>query len=114
MVTHSSTSRPVQCLCMAERTGCPVLTDLWSYVLILPKMLFKKIAQIASYRVLCDRPEHVALLSGKSLVVVETPVLGLLVYYQLSACESWIIPRRNGETGEKGESEGEDTYTVRK
>jgi hypothetical protein len=34
MVTHSSTSRPVQCLCMAERTGCPVITDLWSYVLI--------------------------------------------------------------------------------
>jgi hypothetical protein len=34
MVTHSSTSRPVQCLCMAERTGCPVLTDLWSYVII--------------------------------------------------------------------------------
>jgi hypothetical protein len=33
MVTHSSTSRPVQCLCMAERTGCPVLTDLWSYVI---------------------------------------------------------------------------------
>jgi hypothetical protein len=36
MVTHSSTSRPVQCLCMAERTGCPVLTDLWSYVPIQP------------------------------------------------------------------------------
>jgi hypothetical protein len=36
MVTHSSTSRPVQCLCMAERTGCPVFTDLWSYVLVLP------------------------------------------------------------------------------
>jgi hypothetical protein len=36
MVTHSSTSRPVQCLCMAERTGCPVLTDLWSYVLDTP------------------------------------------------------------------------------
>lgn len=35
MVTHSSTSRPVQCLCMAERTGCPVFTDLWSYVLFL-------------------------------------------------------------------------------
>ena len=34
MVTHSSTSRPVQCLCMAERTGCPVFTDLWSYVMI--------------------------------------------------------------------------------
>jgi hypothetical protein len=33
MVTHSSTSRPVKCLCMAERTGCPVLTDLWSYVI---------------------------------------------------------------------------------
>ena len=35
MVTHSSTSRPVQCLCMAERTGCPVFTDLWSYVILL-------------------------------------------------------------------------------
>jgi hypothetical protein len=34
MVTHSSTSRPVQCLCMAERMGCPVLTDLWSYVFV--------------------------------------------------------------------------------
>jgi hypothetical protein len=34
MVTHSSTSRPVQCLCMAERTGCPVFTDLWSYVTV--------------------------------------------------------------------------------
>ena len=34
MVTHSSTSRPVQCLCMAERTGCPVFTDLWSYVFL--------------------------------------------------------------------------------
>jgi hypothetical protein len=34
MVTHSSTSRPIQCLCMAERTGCPVFTDLWSYVLM--------------------------------------------------------------------------------
>ena len=41
MVTHSSTSRPVQCLCMAERTGCPVLTDLWSYVLIVRKCLYK-------------------------------------------------------------------------
>jgi hypothetical protein len=38
MVTHSSTSRPVQCLCMAERTGCPVLTDLWSYVFFFSKM----------------------------------------------------------------------------
>jgi hypothetical protein len=36
MVTHSSTNRPVQCLCMAERTGCPVLTDLWSYVQVGP------------------------------------------------------------------------------
>jgi hypothetical protein len=37
MVTHSSTSRPVQCLCMAERTGCPVLTDLWSYIFAVSK-----------------------------------------------------------------------------
>jgi hypothetical protein len=41
MVTHSSTSRPVQCLCMAERTGCPVLTDLWSYVLESPDRRFR-------------------------------------------------------------------------
>jgi hypothetical protein len=44
MVTHSSTSRPVQCLCMAERTGCPVLTDLWSYVLVQSVMPNIKIA----------------------------------------------------------------------
>jgi hypothetical protein len=42
MVTHSSTSRPVQCLCMAERTGCPVLTDLWSYVLDATHICFTK------------------------------------------------------------------------
>jgi hypothetical protein len=42
MVTHSSTSRPVQCLCMAERTGCPVLTDLWSYVLDITTRCFVK------------------------------------------------------------------------
>jgi hypothetical protein len=44
MVTHSSTSRPVQCLCMAERTGCPVFTDLWSYVLIGPQLMFAKVS----------------------------------------------------------------------
>ena len=27
MVTHSNTSRPVQCLCMAERTEYTVVTD---------------------------------------------------------------------------------------
>jgi hypothetical protein len=43
MVTHSSTSRPVQCLCMAERTGCPVLTDLWSYVAYRPELGITKI-----------------------------------------------------------------------
>ena len=30
MVTHSSTSRPVQCLCMAERTEYTVVTRLTS------------------------------------------------------------------------------------
>ena len=43
MVTHSSTSRPVQCLCMAERTGCPVLTDLWSYVFIITRNTYIKL-----------------------------------------------------------------------
>jgi hypothetical protein len=42
MVTHSSTSSPVQCLCMAERTGCPVLTDLWSYVSDFLEIEYKK------------------------------------------------------------------------
>jgi hypothetical protein len=46
MVTHSSTSRPVQCLCMAERTGCPVLTDLWSYVTVLQKIYNIKLESI--------------------------------------------------------------------
>jgi hypothetical protein len=30
MVTHSSTSRPVQCLCMAERTEYTVVTRSWT------------------------------------------------------------------------------------
>ena len=39
MVTHSNTSRPIQCLCMAERTGCPVFTDLWPYVLLVVRSI---------------------------------------------------------------------------
>ena len=34
MVTHLTTNLPIWCLSMAERTGCPVLTSLWSYVLV--------------------------------------------------------------------------------
>ena len=56
MVTHSSTSRPVQCLCMAERTGCPVFTDLWSYVLDLDADMHMLVAwRITSIR-LCSSP----------------------------------------------------------
>jgi hypothetical protein len=47
MVTHSSTSRPVQCLCVAERTGCPILTDLWSYVIVVKLTCFMKLKSIA-------------------------------------------------------------------
>ena len=32
VVTHPTTNPPIDCLCMAERTGCPVLSLLWSYV----------------------------------------------------------------------------------
>ena len=32
VVTHRSTNQPVNCLCMAERTGCPVFSCLWPYV----------------------------------------------------------------------------------
>jgi hypothetical protein len=58
MVTHSSTSRPVQCLCMAERTGCPVLTDLWSYVLGIARLGYKKgdTAAVGDVREGIDRP----------------------------------------------------------
>jgi hypothetical protein len=51
MVTHSSTSRPVQCLCMAERTGCPVLTDLWSYVLLASILSNRFVQSIISPRI---------------------------------------------------------------
>jgi hypothetical protein len=33
VVTHRSTNLPFNCLCMAERTGCPVFSWLWPYVL---------------------------------------------------------------------------------
>ena len=36
VVTHRSTNQPVNCLCMAERTGCPVFSCLWPYVVVQP------------------------------------------------------------------------------
>jgi hypothetical protein len=69
MVTHSSASRPVQCLCMAERTGCPVLTDLWSYVLIPVKMLIIKIAQNASYKTPSDAQDTAHLDKPESFLI---------------------------------------------
>jgi hypothetical protein len=33
VVTDPTTNPPIWSLCMAERTGCPVLSNLWSYVL---------------------------------------------------------------------------------
>lgn len=35
VVTHRSTNPAITCLYMAERTGCLVLTYLWSFVLVL-------------------------------------------------------------------------------
>ncbi len=32
VVTHPTTNPPISSLCMAERTGCPILLSLWSYV----------------------------------------------------------------------------------
>ena len=32
VVTHPTTNQPISSLCMAERTGCPVILSLWSYV----------------------------------------------------------------------------------
>ena len=32
VVTHPTTNQPIWSLCMAERTGCPVIFILWSYV----------------------------------------------------------------------------------
>jgi hypothetical protein len=36
VVTNRSTSPPVRSLSTAERTGCPILCDLWPYVLVYP------------------------------------------------------------------------------
>ena len=33
VVTHPTTNQPIWSLCMAERTGCPILFSLWSYVM---------------------------------------------------------------------------------
>ncbi|KAF2705191.1 hypothetical protein K504DRAFT_460460 [Pleomassaria siparia CBS 279.74] len=37
MVTHLTTNPPVQCLNIAEQTGCVRFIVLWSYVIELPK-----------------------------------------------------------------------------
>jgi hypothetical protein len=60
MVTHSSTSRPVQCLCMAERTGCPVLTDLWSYVSFTRQLCYRKMSCfLRSCGISTDKHRHI-------------------------------------------------------
>ena len=40
VVTHPTTNLPIWSLCMAERTGCPILFSLWSYVTILHLRIF--------------------------------------------------------------------------
>ena len=35
VVTHPTTNLPIWGLCMAERTGCPILLSLWSYVIVI-------------------------------------------------------------------------------
>jgi hypothetical protein len=66
MVTHSSTSRPVQCLCMAERTGCPVFTDLWSYVLDMKFLLYMIPGHLSFSLSLSKHPDITARLSQTS------------------------------------------------
>jgi hypothetical protein len=34
VITHPTTNLPISSLCKAERTGCPVFSSLWSYVLV--------------------------------------------------------------------------------
>ena len=71
MVTHSSTSRPVQCLCMAERTGCPVFTDLWSYVHVKVCIGFKI---------------FVFIMQGKSIGRTLHYCIAPLNYYSITTC----------------------------
>jgi hypothetical protein len=65
VVTHPTTNPPIQGLCMAERTGCPVLLDLWSYV---PK--FSLIKNIFNYNYVNTimfssmEKDYVAVISG--------------------------------------------------
>lgn len=64
VVTHRSTSPAITCLYMAERTGCLVLTYLWSFVLGLPpRDLYTPIRAPYPTRPLPRRPRH--LLRGR-------------------------------------------------
>ena len=40
LVTHATTNWPIRSLNMAERTGCLVFYDLWSYVIVMVVKLF--------------------------------------------------------------------------
>lgn len=64
VVTHRSTSPAITCLYMAERTGCLVLTYLWSFVLGLPpRDLYTPIRAPYPTRPLPRGPSH--LLRGR-------------------------------------------------
>ena len=105
MVTHSSTSRPVQCLCMAERTGCPVFTDLWSYVKIslATRYMFScsweslDLADVGGSVTSCSLHNNGSLASGKTILPMLTfewlsnnPGLGFtdLQNLPISTCEN--------------------------
>ena len=49
VVTHPTTNLPIYCLCMAERTGCPVLNNLWPYVkgMLLNRTIFAIIDMVS-------------------------------------------------------------------
>ena len=67
VVTHRSTNLPFNCLCMAERTGCPVFSWLWPYVQEISTIankyhtMFCSTALEMSATVVSDFPRHIGI-----------------------------------------------------
>ena len=98
MVTHSTTDLPIWYLSMAERTGCPVFTSLWSYVLEDVTFVFMNSKLVArtppkSTRKSAKWIVKAALMSMNAKLVARTPPKAT------RTTTNWIVQVWQGEPG---------------
>ena len=93
VVTHPTTNLPIWGLCMAERTGCPILLNLWSYVKLLESiqqhiLLFAAIRENIK-RAYSFLPPLYKVISSRSVKIsIQKKFLKLIVFLLIAEVKS--------------------------